>query len=174
MIRIVEKNTGDSLESAVLKILQRIERDLSHSGNTIANTLEYETKSHIANRYPDSNHYNPDKVSINETTQNSGQINVDIPGISRAYHDIDIKPINRNYLTIPFLNAYGKKAADFSNTFVVTKKNGKKFIAQNTPTGIAFLFYLSKHVHQNQDETLMPNNDYLVEKIMDNIMEFRQ
>lgn len=170
MIKIVEKNTGDSLESAVLKILQRVEYDLSHSGNDIANTLEYETKTHIANKYPGSEHFNPDKVVINEITQNSGQINVDIPGISRAYHDIDIKPINRNYITIPFLNAAGKKASDFSNTFVVTKKNGKKFIAQKTPVGIAFLFYLSKHVHQQQDETLMPDNDYLVEKIMDIVL----
>ena len=170
MIKIVEKNTGDSLESAVLKILQRVEYDLSHSGNDIANTLEYETKSHIINKYPGSEHYNPDKVVINEVTQNSGQINVDIPGISRAYHDIDIKPINRNYITIPFENAINKRASDFSNTFIVTKKNGKKFIAQKTPVGIAFLFYLSKHVHQQQDETLMPDNDYLVEKIMDIVL----
>lgn len=129
MIKIVEKNTGESLDSAVIRILRRVEHDLSHSGSEIANTLEYETKSHIINKYPGSEHYNPDKVVINEVTQNSGQINVDIPGISRAYHDIDIKPINRNYITIPFENAIHKKPDDFSDTFVVKKKDGKKFIA---------------------------------------------
>ncbi len=60
----------------------------------------------------------------------SGEIVIDVPGITRAYRDLHISPKNSKHLTIPLhRSAYGKRATEFSDLFVVTKKNGKKFLA---------------------------------------------
>ena len=51
--------------------------------------------------------------------------------MTRAYHDLDIRPKFRRALTIPIhRSAYGKKASSFDNTFVLKKKDGKRFIVQ--------------------------------------------
>lgn len=61
----------------------------------------------------------------------SGEINIDVPGVTRAYHDVLIRPRVRKALTIPIHRAsYGKKAADFNNLFPVKRKvDGKMFLA---------------------------------------------
>lgn len=52
-----------------------------------------------------------------------------MPGVTRAYHDLDIRPKFRRALTIPMhREAYGKRASSFDNTFVLKKKNGSRFI----------------------------------------------
>lgn len=38
-------------------------------------------------KYPGSNHYSPDKVSTKQSV-----VVVDVPGVSRAYHDLTIRP----------------------------------------------------------------------------------
>lgn len=74
-------------------------------------------------------------------------IDIDVPGVTRAYHDMDIRPKLRKYLTIPMhREAYGKKASDFSDTFVLTKKNGNKFIVRKDGNNLMFLFNLVKRV----------------------------
>lgn len=40
--------------------------------------------------------------------------------------------------------AYGKKASDFTGTFVLRKKDGKSFIVQKQGGNLVFLFYLAK------------------------------
>ena len=56
-------------------------------------------------------------------------MSIDVPGVTRAYHDITIVPRIRKALTIPMHKAaYGKAAGSFNDLFVLTKKDGKAFL----------------------------------------------
>ena len=58
-------------------------------------------KSWVQKRYPTSKHYDPNKVNSERGVGLIGITNVDIPGASRAYHDINIRPVRAKMLTIP-------------------------------------------------------------------------
>lgn len=81
-------------------------------------------KNHVMNRYPGSTHWSPSNIY-----QEGDTVVVDIPGASRAYHDIDIYPVDASWLCFMIGDAFIK----------------------------------TKHVHQNQDETLLPQMDEIAE-----------
>ena len=101
--------------------------------------------------YPGSKHYDPNKVEPGQASNGSvseGEAQIDIPGITRAYHDLDIRPKFRQSLTIPMHSAaYGKKASEIDGMFVVKKKNGNAFLAKDMGGNLAFMYFLAKHVH---------------------------
>ena len=67
-------------------------------GGVISKVLEDETRRHVSERYPGSEHWDPDKVSASSsesTGQTSrGSVEIDVAGASRAYHDVTIRPKN--------------------------------------------------------------------------------
>lgn len=70
-----------------------------------------------------------------------------MPGVTRAYHDLVIKPKFRRALTIPMhREAYGRRASSFSDTFVLKKKNGSRFIVQKSGSQLVFLYVLKERV----------------------------
>lgn len=78
-------------------------------------------------------------------TRPEAVVSIDVPGITRAYHDINILPKLRRHLAIPMSSlSDGKKPMDFDNTIFVRKSSGKEFIAQKSKNGLVFLFYLAK------------------------------
>lgn len=84
-------------------------------------------------------------------------MNINVPGVTRAYHDMHISPVKRNHLTIPMhSSAYGKKATEFNDMFPITKKNGKKFLARESSGSLTFMYFLAENVHQSQDNRIMP------------------
>jgi hypothetical protein len=97
--------------------------------------LKFTTQRHFQTIYPNSNHYNPNKVTTKNqgsfsSTTPTGEININVPGITRAYRNLHITPKNSKYLTIPMTKeSYGKKAKSFSNLIFIKKKNGKAFLA---------------------------------------------
>lgn len=76
---------------------------------------EHINKSHVNHKHcTNGNFYNPNKVSLDNVTKTTASINIDIPGICRAYHNHNIKSKNARHLTIPMhQSAYGKSAKDF-------------------------------------------------------------
>ena len=116
-----------------------------------SNALQRAIREHIEEKYPGSAHWDPSKVNGN----GDGTVDVDIPGAGRAYHDVDIYPIDAQWLTIPLEPAKGTKVSDWDNTF---KPKGKNIIAQVQNGSLVALFALSKHVHQYQDPSLMPSD----------------
>ena len=105
---------------------------INQCGKQIADGLLYTTRAHFNNIYPGSKHYSPEKVQetkIENKKNPSGEIAIDVPGITRAYRDLTIRPKFRKWLTIPMhQSAFGKKAEDFNNLFVKTNKDGRKFL----------------------------------------------
>ena len=166
MIEIVGKD-GRSIGESVAEILSKITKKIQATGKIIQSALLTTTQNHFRTIYPGSTHYSPDKVTKGSTTENSGEIIIDVPGISRAYKDLHITPKTKSRLTIPIhQSAYGKKASSFSNLFFLKKKNKKEFLVQKTGNGITFMYYLAKEVHQQRDPRLMPSNETYVDNII--------
>lgn len=75
----------------------------------------------------------------------SGSAAVAIPGAARAYHDITIRPVSRQFITIPMhSHAYGKKPAEEAGMFVWTSKNGNAFLAKNEGRELRLMWLLAR------------------------------
>ena len=73
----------------------------------------------------------------------SGEAVVKIPGASRAFHDVTIRPRFRRALAIPFPIARGKKPSDYQDAFQVKTRDGRGFLAQKQGSQLVFLFTLA-------------------------------
>ena len=133
-------------------------------------------RAHFRFQFPGSSHYDPNKVNpSNESRLNEGVVDVDVPGVSRAYHDIDIRPRNRQYLTIPMhREAFGRSAADFNDLFVLKKKDGSAFLAKNDGGNLSMMFFLAKHVHQRMNTRIMPTDNELASVAMSRLSRLVQ
>lgn len=118
-----------------------------------------------------SNHFSPEKVSEPTVSQDAVTVAVDIPGITRAYHDIDIYPKEANALAIPLHeSAYGISPRENNDRgtyqlFRIKKDGvpGNVLYRNDEDGGLIAMYALTKHVHQVQDPTLMPTNQELTD-----------
>jgi len=118
-----------------------------------------------------SNHFSPEKVSEPTVSQDAVTVAVDIPGITRAYHDIDIYPKEANALAIPLhASAYGISPRENNDRgtyrlFRIKKDGvpGNVLYRNDEDGGLIAMYALTKHVHQVQDPTLMPTNQELTD-----------
>lgn len=121
----------------------------------------------MSSRYPTSQHWDTKKIvegsSRSSTVTSEGSIDVNIPGASRAWHDVTIRPVFAKHLAIPMHSAaYGKKPRDFNDLF---KVKGKNALFQRHGSGIVALFALADEAHQKKDETLMPSDETFADNI---------
>lgn len=126
-----------------------------------------------------SNHFSPDKVSEPTVSQDAVTVAVDIPGITRAYHDIDIYPKEANALAIPLhASAYGLSPREINDRgtyklFRINKagstEKGNVLYRNDEGGGLIPMYALTKHVHQVQDPTLMPSNQELTESAIEGL-----
>lgn len=118
-------------------------------------------RQHVSSKYPGSKHWDPNKIT--PSTDGIG-VKIDIPGADRAYHDIDIYPKNGQWLTIPLLPwLVGLSARDQTDLFRPWRRGGGEranVLAKKTASGnLVFFYALSKHVHQKQDSSLLPDDE---------------
>lgn len=165
-----------SLEKGVSDILQRVVTRLQNSGKLIQTALRTTVQRHFQTIYPGSNHYNPNKVTDKSFTNGntpSGQINIDVPGITRAYRDLHIRPIHSKHLTIPMhTSAYGKKAREFNDLIYIKKKNGRRFLVQKNGSNLVFMYFLANKVDQPRDPRLMPTDNTLTDNICGRLIAY--
>ena len=120
-------------------------------------------KSWVQQRYPNSKHWDPNKVTSDKGVGLTGITNVDIEGAGRAYHDVIIRPVRAKMLTIPMhQSAYGKKVSDFNDLF---KPKGKNILARNVNGNLVAMFALAKSAFQKKDSSLMPTDENLASGI---------
>lgn len=162
------KSPEEGLKSKIYDIISKLKAD---SGKIMQKSLLWTTRNHFKTIYPGSRHYNPDKVTEKSSNvEGEGSIQIDVPGITRNFHDLDIKPKLRKYLTIPIHRAaYGKKTSEFNDLFPIHKKNGKSFLARKEGGELIFMYLLSKGVHQNQDNRLLPSDQTYCNNIFSRI-----
>lgn len=163
-MRIVDsygRDLGPATASIVDDIIKNIDRE------DVASAVAEKIKEHFQQKYPGSKHYSPSKVNVEQGDNENYDVNVDVPGVSRAYHDIDIYPINKQWLCIPLEAARGQSPYDIEGLF---KPKGHNVLMKEVGGMLTPFFALSKHVHQNQDSTLMPTDDELFDAIVQQIL----
>lgn len=136
------------------------------------------TRHETANRLgaTPTNHFKASDVQPPNATSADVSVTVTTPGISRAYHDIDIDPVNGSALTIPLhADAYGLSASEYSERygklFRINKKGstekGNVLYTKDVLNGKPIPMYaLTEHVHQVQDPSLMPSKDKMTEEAL--------
>ena len=124
-----------------------------------------------------TNHFKASDVLPPNATSADVSVTVTTPGISRAYHDIDIDPVNGSWLTIPLHSeSYGISASQYSSQygklFRINKKGSTE--KQNVLYGKDVLggkpvplYALVSHVHQPRDPSLMPSNEAMTEAALE-------
>ena len=72
-------------------------------------------------------HADTKKIKVTHNLGTEAEVTHDIAGLGRAYHNVEIKPVRKQFLAIPiYRSAYGKKPADFKNLFI---PKGRHFLA---------------------------------------------
>lgn len=173
-IRIVTANNL-SLGNGISALLRRVVAHMNQkSGGIIAQALQSTVRNHFSSIYPGSSHYAPSKVNKSpESEKNVGAVDIDVPGITRAYHDITIRPVHGKALTIPLhRDAYGHSAREFNDLFVTRNKNGHAFLARNNGGSLTLMYVLAKSAFQKKDSRLMPSDDTLAENIFQRLRPY--
>ena len=90
-------------------------------------------------------------------------VTVTSPGIARAFHALDIVPVNAKLLTIPASPlSYGKRASEVERQigelrFAVL--GGHPSLVAGKDDNLTVLFWLASSVHIPQDRTLLPSDE---------------
>lgn len=134
------------------------------------------TRHDTANRLgaTPSGHFKASDVLPPNATTSDVSVTVTTPGISRAYHDVDISPVNGSHLTIPLhADAYGISPREFKGNLFRINRPGSSTEKQNVlytsdvlnKKPIA-MYALVDTVHQQQDPSLMPTNREMTEEAL--------
>ena len=103
--------------------------------------------------------------------EQSASVTVASPGISRAFHPLQIAPVRAQSLTIPVhWLGYGQRASEVSAAYRLFRPKGKDYLmadVEGTPTVI---YLLRKQVTVPQDRSLLPS-DADVERTTTEAME---
>lgn len=160
----IQTQSGQPIEYGLKSIFNRILDNISRNFSGIASdTMTTSVKNWVQQRYPNSKHWDPNKVTSDKGVGLEGITNVDIPGASRAYHDINIRPVRAKMLTIPMhSDAFHHSARDFNDLF---KPKGKNILARNVNGELVAMFALAKSAFQKQDSSLMPTDENLASGI---------
>ena len=160
----IQTQSGQPIEYGLKSIFTRILDSISRNFSGIAsNTMTSSVKSWVQKRYPNSKHWDPNKVTNGKSIGLTGTTNVDIEGAGRAYHDVIIRPVRAKMLTIPMhSDAFHHSARDFNDLF---KPKGKNILARNVNGNLVAMFALAKSAFQKQDSSLMPTDDNLASGI---------
>jgi hypothetical protein len=165
-----------AIKEYLFEVVNRLEKE---SGKVMQTTLLELTKKHVGKRYPNSKHYNTNKIVNGYLNKNSGAIDVKIAGICRAYHFHLIKPKKAKWLTIPVNKKSEKLSARQFNwryrTNKLFKPKGKNVLAvadKSSPNGITVMYALSKKAYQKRDKTLLPTDHQYYSYLTDRLKEF--
>lgn len=89
-----------------------------------------------------------------------------MPGITRAYHNLDIRAKNAKHLAIPVhREAFGVSPRDISGLFYAKSKSGTEMLAKTEGGSLVAMYILKDSVHQKQDSRLMPSDRTLADNI---------
>ena len=124
-----------------------------------------------------SNHFNPSGVLEPVVNENTVSVPITIPGITRALHDIVIRPVEANALAIPVNeSAYGMQPREYNNVHpkgtpeALFRPKDKDYLAKTDAAGnLVVMYILRKSVHQSQDSTLLPPDEQMNKAFSDSV-----
>lgn len=134
--------------------------------------MKTSVQQHFQYRYPSATHnFLPSQVNLGKILGNEGSIDIDAKGIGRAYHDVTIKPVRKQALTIPIhQSAFYRRAVSFNNLFAINS-NGKGYLAMNSNGNIVLMYRLAKSAFQKKDSSIMPSDSVLADSIFKRICD---
>lgn len=118
-----------------------------------------------------SNHFTPDGVHDPVVDGNTVSVPISIPGITRALHDIVIRPVEARALAIPANEAaYGISPRRYNvnhpkgSPDALFRPKDKDYLAKTDSAGNLVVMYVLKNsVTQRQDRTLLPSDEAMNE-----------
>lgn len=148
------------LETAARGVQRAVSRHIERMGTTrhrTASSLGAEPTGHYERAAADV---------TSEVDGNVGVVTIPIAGISRAFHEVTIRPgPGKSALTIPIAaEAYGRNVVEMrSSGWVVfrPKKSRLLFGSRDGVAGALPLYALVAVVRQPQDRTLLPSDEEL-------------
>lgn len=101
--------------------------------------------------------------TTSHATSAYGEVVIPTPAVRRAFHDVEIRPKNWMFLTIPAASeSYGKAAAVLAAHGWKIYRPGKAKILKgrlSKDEAPKVLYYLKDSVRQRQDRSLLPSDD---------------
>lgn len=157
---------GRSPEQRVREILKSVQDRLNNSGRAMQIAVNQTIKRHFQSIYPGSGHYAPEKVTNAGALGTRAIVNVDVPGITRAYRDLDIVPKNAKRLAIPVhRDAFGVPPREQTGLFYAKNAKGTEMLAKVEGGALVVMYILKDRVRQPRDPGLMPSDETLVANI---------
>lgn len=136
-------------------------RQLAQTRHDTANALGATPSNHLAQA---AEKVTQATVSVASGTgiETQAEFVLDHPGMSRAFHDVTIRPRNAKALTIPIAAiAYNRRAGQFDGLFVLGGRGadvGRNLLCRRLDDGtIEPLYLLVRSVTQKQDRSLLPS-----------------
>lgn len=125
-----------------------------------------------------SDHFTPKDVHEPVVEESTVSVPIFTPGITRALHDIVIRPVEANALAIPVhADAYGTSPREYNRNHskgtpeALFRPKDKDYLARNDNGDLVVMYLLRKSVHQAQDETLLPPNEDMNKAVMDAVSQ---
>lgn len=180
----VTVQTPENISKLSEKLLGNMESVYRNAGVRLARCIRNHIRMLASTRHDTANklgatpsgHFRASDVLPPNATNADVSVTVTTPGISRAYHDIDIDPVNGQFLTIPLhADAYGLSASEYSERygklFRINQKGstekGKVLYTKDALNGKPIPMYaLTAHVHQVRDPSLMPTNAQMTDEAL--------
>lgn len=92
---------------------------------------------------------------------------------ARAFGDVTVNARPGKMLTIPWrAEAYGRRAGEFSDLFVVRSKRGNAFLARRDGKTLQFVYLLKRSVLLPEDRGLLPSDEQYVQITEQAAVEF--
>lgn len=153
---------------ALKKISDKKRDILNNIGIELADLITDWMRDLNSSRSPRSNWYfPPDVVDTPNVKENSVELNIGVPGISRAFHDLIIRPVEAKALAIPLHeSAYGIQPREWNTRnpkgtpdALFKLKNRNLLARKGDSKGSLILMYVLKdQVKVPQDRSLLPSD----------------
>lgn len=99
-----------------------------------------------------------------EVTVSTGQ-----PGIRHHYEGGEIRPVEKDWLTIPAIaEAHGKRAGEFTNLVFMWNPDKDLPRLADKDDGTVY-FWLAKSVHKEADPSVLPEEETILSRINDDL-----
>lgn len=161
--------------------LQQIEsqknRILLEGGKAIQELL----KDHMRKIDPRGRHFKPSGVTEPLVSNEGVSVGITTPGITRALHDLIIRPVEAQMLAIPLhADAYGMQPREYNlkhpkgtkkQIFLIKAKSGRLFLAKNSGKELVLMYILKDEVFQRRDPTLLPTEQEMQSTFSDAVDE---
>lgn len=130
-------------------------------------------KSSMKLGVPPSGHWKASDVGMPIVQNDTVFIPMYTPGITRALHDVTIRPKTSKNLAMPINRlTMGLGAKEFGlrggqKLFFYLTKSGNKSLATNANGSLLVMYILKSQVHQLQDPTLLPEDEKMNKAFFD-------